>query len=271
MDQSAREDLLQCLWCRAVVALVGCLATFASSAEAASVIIQAARASGTSIFLTLRRKHAWWASEAFTSTVQDSGLNICPCPDKEHIFLASCALPTWPLQDDHLTALEIAGRLSCLSTNGSPDRCKSLASLLNRTRPFVAHRPPICDGAGNVSSADHSVPSSSALSEAAASLLRWAADHDLPKRVFSHVSQSLPGHPLSEDEQQHALQILCRALNLSLSDMQPVSQGQPFRLGLMSALASATNDPDCSLPSMLEEGVHTGVFEPAGLQLSLCL
>ena len=262
MDQSAREDLLQCLWCRAVVALVGCLTTFASSPEVASIIVQAARASGTSIFLTLPRKHDWWASEAFTSTVQDSGLNLCPCPDEEDIFFASCALPTWPLQDDHLTALEIAGRLSCLSTNGSPDRCKSLASLLNRTRPFVAHRPPICDGAGNVSSADHSVPTSSGLSEAAAALLHWATDHDLPKRVFGHVSQSLPGHPLSEDEQQHALQILCRALNLSLSDTQPISQGQPFRLGLMSALASATNDPDCSLPSMLEEGVHTGVFEP---------
>ena len=55
MEDGAQEDLLQCLWCRAVAALVGCLDTFASSSEAASSIIQAARASGTSVFLTLDR------------------------------------------------------------------------------------------------------------------------------------------------------------------------------------------------------------------------
>ena len=50
--------------------------------------------------------------------------------------------------------------------------------------------------------------------------------------------------------------------------MQSVSPGQPFRLNLMAALASATQDPDSSLPSMLHEGVHTGVFDeiqPSGL------
>jgi len=38
-------------------------------------------------------------------------------------------------------------------------------SLLNRDNPFVASRPPICDGAGSVSSADHSLPSEHPLSQ----------------------------------------------------------------------------------------------------------
>ena len=30
LDEASREDLLQCLWCRSVAALIGCLDTFAS-------------------------------------------------------------------------------------------------------------------------------------------------------------------------------------------------------------------------------------------------
>ena len=154
LDEASREDLLQCLWCRSVAALIGCLDTFASGEEAASSIVQAARASGTSLFLLLDRMHFLWASEAFVAAVHDSGLNICPCPDGDNVFLSSCTLPTWPVQEDRLTALEVAGRLSCLSVGTSQDKSGSLRSLLNRDNPFVASRPPICDGAGSVSSAD---------------------------------------------------------------------------------------------------------------------
>ena len=42
--------------------------------------------------------------------------------------------------------------------------------------------------------------------------------------------------------------------------MANISPGQPFRVDLMKALASLTQDPDGDLPDMLAEGVHTGVF-----------
>ena len=82
--------------------------------------------------------HFLWASEAFVAAVHDSGLHICPCPDGENIFLASCTLPTWPLQEDSLTALEVAGRLSCLSVGTSQDKGSSLRSLLNRDKLYWA-------------------------------------------------------------------------------------------------------------------------------------
>ena len=41
-----------------------------------------------------------------------------------------------------------------------------------------------------------------------------------------------------------------------------MAQGQPFRLGLLQLFATATQDPDGSLCSMLETGVSTGIFEP---------
>ena len=50
--------------------------------------------------------------------------------------------------------------------------------------------------------------------------------------------------------------------------MALIADGQPFRLSLLQALADITEDPDSSLPAMLREGVHTGVFsdiEPSGL------
>ena len=42
--------------------------------------------------------------------------------------------------------------------------------------------------------------------------------------------------------------------------MQVISPRQPFRLNLMKALASITEDPDADLPDMLAEGVHAGIF-----------
>ena len=40
------------------------------------------------------------------------------------------------------------------------------------------------------------------------------------------------------------------------------SPGQPFRLELLHAFASCTQDPDVGLPALLKEGVSTGIFEP---------
>ena len=142
------------------------------------------------------------------------------------------------------------------------------ASLLRTSGPFVAHRPPICDGAGAPSSADHSLPHDSALSKASQAWLHWARKSSLSKRVFAHISQSRPDHPLSQEEQSEALAVLCSALNLDHASMATVSPGQPFRLELMQALAQRIEDPDSDLPPMLAQGVHRGVFseiKPSGL------
>ncbi|CAE7865189.1 unnamed protein product, partial [Symbiodinium sp. KB8] len=40
----------------------------------------------------------------------------------------------------------------------------------------------------------------------------------------------------------------------------PICDGQPFRLNLMQALAEIIEDTDQDLPTILAEGVHTGVF-----------
>ncbi|OLP82493.1 hypothetical protein AK812_SmicGene36851 [Symbiodinium microadriaticum] len=144
----------------------------------------------------------------------------------------------------------------------------SYTSLLKTSGPFVAHRPPICDGAGAPSSADHSLPHASGISKASKAWIQWAQKSNLSHRVYAHISQSRPEHPLSQEEQSETLAILCSALNLDQASMATVSPGQPFRLQLMQALAKLIEDPDQDLPSILADGVHTGVFseiKPSGL------
>ena len=51
-------------------------------------------------------------------------------------------------------------------------------------------------------------------------------------------------------------------LNLPPQSAAAIEKGQPFRLGLLSHLASITQDIDRRLPSILAQGVPTGVFEP---------
>ena len=112
--------------------------------------------------------------------------------------------------------------------------------------------------------ADHSLPRDSGIRKASQAWLNWAQKSNLSQRVFAHISQSRPEHPLSQEEQSEALAILCSALKLDHALMP----GQPFRLELMRALAQRIDDPDSDLPGMLAEGVHTGVFseiKPSGL------
>ena len=128
-------------------------------------------------------------------------------------------------------------RLSIIGSRSFGESELSYASLLRASGPFVTHRPPICVGAGAPSSADHSLPHQSGLSKASQAWLIWAHKTDLPKRLFAHISQSRPDHPLSADEQSQALETLCSALELDLDSMAEISPGQPFRLALLQALA----------------------------------
>eukprot|EP00439_Symbiodinium_sp_Y106_P044194 s126_g5.t1 len=96
----------------------------------------------------------------------------------------------------------------------------------------------------------------------------WAESRDLPKQIFAHLAHGRPDHPLSVADQEELFRITCETLDLEYETMALIADGQPFRLSLLQALADITEDPDSSLPAMLREGVHTGVFsdiEPSGL------
>eukprot|EP00439_Symbiodinium_sp_Y106_P066019 s1506_g10.t1 len=90
----------------------------------------------------------------------------------------------------------------------------------------------------------------------------------LAKQILAHLAQGRPEHPLSLADQEELLRITCATLNLDSETASHRADGQPFRLGPLQALAELTNDPDNSLPALLSEGVHTGVFsdiKPSGL------
>ena len=230
--------------------------------------MQAIKASAAIAILTVPRDHSFLRSPELAACLHDAAFHMCPSPRHGEVILASTELPTWPCPDSELLALEALGRISKLPLRVGHVSDISYASLLKTSGPFVAHRPPICDGAGTPSSADHSLPHASGISKASKAWIQWAQKSDLSRRVFAHISQSRPEHPLSQEEQVEALAILCSALDLDQDSMASISPGQPFRLELMQALAKLIQDPDQDLPEVLAEGVHTGVFseiKPSGL------
>ena len=260
--------MLQCLWSRSIIAIIAALPAVAPSKELAISLMQAIKASAAIAILTVPRDHGLLRSPELAACLHDSAFHMCPSPRQGEVVLASTKLPTWPCPDLELLALEALGRVSKLPLRVGHLTELSYTSLLKTSGPFVAHRPPICDGAGAPSSADHSLPQASGISKASKAWIQWAQKSNLSHRVFAHISQSRPEHPLSQEEQSEALAILCSALNLDQDSMETISPGQPFRLKLMQALAQLIEDPDQDLPSMLAEGVHTGVFseiKPSGL------
>ncbi|CAE7756746.1 unnamed protein product, partial [Symbiodinium necroappetens] len=260
--------ILQCLWGRSIIAVIASLPTIVPDTETAIALLQAAKASAAMTILTIPKDHVFLQSQELAACLHDSAFHMCPSPSPGDVLLASTRMPSWPCPDLHLLALEALGRVCNLPLRLGSVSELSYSSLLRASGPFVAHRPPICDGAGAPSSADHSLSRQSNISKASQAWLQWAHKSDLPKRVFAHISQSRPDHPLSAEEQSQALEILCSALNLDLASMAVTSPGQPFRLALMQALAQRIEDPDADLPSMLAEGVRTGVFSeiaPSGL------
>ena len=124
-------------------------------------------------------------------------------------------------------------------------------------------RAPACDGAGLQSSADfaHAPGTPTCLLPLASRLQAWCLQQDRHKRIAAHIAQSKPEHPLSP-EQQELLDIASDCLNLPPSETGHIEAGQPFRLSLLARLAQLTADIDKSLPSILAEGVPTGVHEP---------
>ena len=253
-SEQQSNAILQCLWSRSIIAVIASLSAIAPNIETAIAIMQAIKASAAVAVLTVSRDHEFLHSQELAACLHDAAFHLCPGPWQGEVILASTRLPTWPCPDLELLALEALGRVSNLPLRVGNLTELSYASLLKTEGPFSAHRPPICDGAGAPSSADHSLPSDSGISKASRAWLNWAQKSNLSQRVFAHISQSKPEHPLSQDEQSEALAILCSALNLDQASMDTVSPGQPFRLQLMSALAKLIHDPDADLPDLLATG-----------------
>ena len=222
--------ILQCLWSRSIIAIIASLSAIAQNKETAISIMQAIKASAALATLTVPRDHVFLQSPELAACIHDSAFHMCPSPHRGEVLLASTRMPTWPCPDSELLALEALSRVSNLPLRLGNLAELTYASLLRTSGPFVAHRPPICDGAGAPSSADHSLPNDSGLSKASQAWLHWARKSNLSKRVFAHISQSRPDHPLSQEEQSEALAVLCSALNLDHASMATVSPGQPFRL-----------------------------------------
>ena len=267
LEQESRL-MLQCLWSRSIVVIVASLPAVAPNDEIAISLLQAVKASAAIAILTVPRDHSLLRSHELAACLRDAAFHMCPSPRHGEVILASTKLPTWPCPDSELLALEALGLISKLPLRLGHITEISYTSLLKTSGPFVAHRPPICDGAGAPSSADHSLPHASGISKASKAWIQWAQKSNLSHRVYAHISQSRPEHPLSQEEQSETLAILCSALNLDQASMATVSPGQPFRLQLMQALAKLIEDPDQDLPSILADGVHTGVFseiKPSGL------
>ena len=119
------------------------------------------------------------------------------------------------------------------------------------------------DGAGNFSSADHSLPRTvEPHTSIAKAWLRWAAKSGLDKRMFAHVAQAKNEPPLTSTEVREAICILFETIQKPVpSTLEPESQ-QPYRLHILRLLGAVTDDPDMALLHFMEHGVPTGVTSP---------
>ena len=66
--------------------------------------------------------------------------------------------------------------------------------------------------------------------------------------------------PLSEQQSEEAARIAFRAMSMPCPSELGPDEGQPYRLSLLHALATASNDPDLKLVPLLAEGVPTGAL-----------
>ena len=124
-------------------------------------------------------------------------------------------------------------------------------------------RPKMCHGAGNYSTAGHSLPKpTKPHTDIASNWTRWARQRKLETKIMAHIAQAKPKAPLDEQEVQEAIAILYDALQLPIPANTAPETGQPYRLQILSKLGIATEDPDLALLAHLEQGVPTGVITP---------
>ena len=127
----------------------------------------------------------------------------------------------------------------------------------------VGPRLKMCDGAGNYSSADHSIPANHLMpTKIAHAWLHWAAQGDLDTKIMAHVMRAAPEPPLSPQEVHQAIQVLYETIGQPQPSSLDPEADQPYRLKLLATLGALTGDPDMALLPHLERGVPTGIFDP---------
>ena len=101
--------------------------------------------------------------------------------------------------------------------------------------------------------------------------VRWATIQNLIPKILAHVSSDTPEPPLSAQESEEAALIAFAAVNLPAPTSMAPDNGQPYRLSLLHALASASDDPDIKLLPLLSEGVPAGALSelPRSMQWPL--
>ncbi|CAE7432178.1 HMGB3 [Symbiodinium sp. CCMP2592] len=179
-SQDLPDLLLQAIWSRVVLGLIADLSSLTPHLDEACAFLQAIRSSGASALLFLPADHFLFQAPPFCEALHDGGLFLCPEPDSERILIATAPLPTWPCVDPGLAALEAAGRFAAMPLSTTPAQPPTLASALQCHGELAHDRAPICDGAGNTSSADWSrpQPSPAAMQDIMQAWLKWVMEWD---------------------------------------------------------------------------------------------
>ena len=157
----------------------------------------------------------------------------------------------------------------CTRTGICKASISDFANLL--CEPVIHRRPPVCDGAGFNSAADHTNPkASSPFQDLVQRWQQYASQHDLSPRILRHLAQGIDSHPLTHQQQLDLADIAHKCLHPSCSqaDCLLVTPGQPFRLNLLQAFAARTQDPDAQLTDLLKQGVPAGILDeiPSSMQ-----
>ena len=126
----------------------------------------------------------------------------------------------------------------------------------------VGPRLKMCDGAGNYSSADHSIPANHPMpTKIAHAWLRWAAKGDLDNKILTHVMRAAPEPPLSPLEVNQAIQILYDTIGHPPPSSLEVEGEQPYGLKLLATFGALTGDPPCLAAAHGAWGAY-GYFRP---------
>ena len=120
-----------------------------------------------------------------------------------------------------------------------------------------------CDGAGNYSHANWSIAKKKQpLQSLTKAWLQWAHEKDLPNRIMAHTIKGETSPPLTPEEAIEAAGIAMDELKMTHPVSWEREAGQPYRLSVLRALGTATQDRDMALLAHLETGVPTGAISP---------
>ena len=145
------------------------------------------------------------------------------------------------------------GFLRSSSAEYPPALAQALASVFAPKLTSLGHKAP----------ASSRVQPLSPLKDLSNALSSWLQSSGLRASIAAHIIQQKPDCPLSEAQESQALSIITQTLGLGeAASLLEVEPGQPLRLNLLQALATATGDKDTALIPMLKAGVTTGLHEP---------